>query len=171
VDSLTPLPHYHWGNCSWYPLYRRLGGPQSRSGRYGEEKNLLPLPRIETRLLGRLGAIPTELHISISKYYQWSQNKQDKPKQNTTLFRDLLYNTRMQRVDARQFFAAVTPNCATSELTSHCYVTFYVHYIIYYVKYRGSNKFNKQQNKPVEWPNKLNKISLLLLHFVITKLV
>jgi hypothetical protein len=33
-----------------YPLDRRLGGPQSRSGRCGEEKNLLPLPGIETRL-------------------------------------------------------------------------------------------------------------------------
>jgi hypothetical protein len=30
-----------------YPLYRRLGGPQSRSGRYGEEKNSQPLPELE----------------------------------------------------------------------------------------------------------------------------
>jgi hypothetical protein len=48
-----------------YPLYRRLGGPQSRSGRYEKEKNRLPLPEIELRLLGRLirslVAIPTEL--------------------------------------------------------------------------------------------------------------
>jgi hypothetical protein len=28
------------GNRNLYPLYRRLGGPKSRSGRYGEEKNL-----------------------------------------------------------------------------------------------------------------------------------
>jgi hypothetical protein len=28
---------------SQYPLYRRLGGAQSQSGNYGEEKNLLPL--------------------------------------------------------------------------------------------------------------------------------
>jgi hypothetical protein len=27
---------------SWYSLYRRLGGPQSRSGRDGEEKNSQP---------------------------------------------------------------------------------------------------------------------------------
>jgi hypothetical protein len=32
-----------------YPLNIRLGGPQSRSERCGEEKNLLPLPRIERR--------------------------------------------------------------------------------------------------------------------------
>jgi hypothetical protein len=31
----------------WYPLDRRLGGPQSRSGRGGEEKNSKPPPEIE----------------------------------------------------------------------------------------------------------------------------
>jgi hypothetical protein len=29
-----------------------MGGPQSQTGRYGEEKNLLPLPGMEPRLLG-----------------------------------------------------------------------------------------------------------------------
>jgi hypothetical protein len=33
VVSFTPLSLYRW-----YPLGRRLGGPQSRSGRRGEEK-------------------------------------------------------------------------------------------------------------------------------------
>jgi hypothetical protein len=33
-----------------YPLDRRLGGLQSRSGRGGEEKNSQPLPGIETIL-------------------------------------------------------------------------------------------------------------------------
>jgi hypothetical protein len=37
----------------WYLLHRRLGGTQSRSGRYGEKKNSCPLPRTEPRLLGR----------------------------------------------------------------------------------------------------------------------
>jgi hypothetical protein len=32
-----------------YPLNRRLGGPQSRSGRFGENKNLLSLPEFESR--------------------------------------------------------------------------------------------------------------------------
>jgi hypothetical protein len=48
-----------------YPLYRRLFGPQSRSGRYGEDKNLSSLPGLEPRLLGlpacSLFAIPNEL--------------------------------------------------------------------------------------------------------------
>jgi hypothetical protein len=35
----------------WYPFYRRLGGPQSRSGSCGEEKNFLLLPGIKPRLL------------------------------------------------------------------------------------------------------------------------
>jgi hypothetical protein len=31
------------------PLHRRVGGPQSQSGREGEEKKLRPLPEIEPR--------------------------------------------------------------------------------------------------------------------------
>jgi len=30
--SFTPLPLYPQGTSPWYPLDRRLGGPQSRSG-------------------------------------------------------------------------------------------------------------------------------------------
>jgi hypothetical protein len=37
--SFTPRPHYLRGNHPRYPLDRRLGGPQSRYGRYGKEKN------------------------------------------------------------------------------------------------------------------------------------
>jgi hypothetical protein len=33
----------------WYPLDRRLGGPQRRSGRGGEEKNSQPPPGIEPK--------------------------------------------------------------------------------------------------------------------------
>jgi len=35
------------GKSLWYALDRRLGGPQSRSGRGGEEKNSQPPPGIE----------------------------------------------------------------------------------------------------------------------------
>jgi hypothetical protein len=38
-----------FGKNPQYPLYRRLGGPQSRSGRGGEEKYSLLLPGIEPR--------------------------------------------------------------------------------------------------------------------------
>jgi hypothetical protein len=35
------------GVSPWYPLDKRLGGTQSRSGRGGEEKNSQPTPGIE----------------------------------------------------------------------------------------------------------------------------
>jgi hypothetical protein len=38
----TPLPLYPRGKLTRYQLHRRLGGPQSRSGRYGEEEILDP---------------------------------------------------------------------------------------------------------------------------------
>jgi hypothetical protein len=40
--SFTPLPLYSRGKSPRYPLYRRMGGPQSPSGHCGEEKNLAP---------------------------------------------------------------------------------------------------------------------------------
>jgi hypothetical protein len=40
---------------------RRPGGPQNRSGRCGENKNLLSLPRSETHFLGRVATVPIEL--------------------------------------------------------------------------------------------------------------
>jgi hypothetical protein len=39
VVSFTPWPLYSQVKSPWYPLDRRLGGPQSRSGRGGEEKH------------------------------------------------------------------------------------------------------------------------------------
>jgi hypothetical protein len=39
----------------------RMGGPQSLSGRFREEKNLLLLPGIEPRFPGRSARVPTEL--------------------------------------------------------------------------------------------------------------
>jgi hypothetical protein len=34
-----------------YPLYRKLSGPQSQSGRFGEEKNLLIVPGFESWII------------------------------------------------------------------------------------------------------------------------
>jgi hypothetical protein len=60
----APLPHSQ-GKSPWYPLDRRLGGSQSRSGRGGEEKNIQPPPEIEPynseRPTRNLVVIPTEL--------------------------------------------------------------------------------------------------------------
>jgi hypothetical protein len=47
VVSFTPRPLYPQGKSTCYPLDRRLGGPQSRSGRGGEKKNSQPLPAVQ----------------------------------------------------------------------------------------------------------------------------
>jgi hypothetical protein len=52
VVSFTPLLLYPRGKSPQYPLDRRLGGPQYRSGRRGGEKNLA-LPGIDLRPLRR----------------------------------------------------------------------------------------------------------------------
>jgi hypothetical protein len=47
VFSFTLRPLYPQGESPYYPLGRRLGGPQSRFGHGGEEKNSQPPPGIE----------------------------------------------------------------------------------------------------------------------------
>jgi hypothetical protein len=47
VVSFTPRPLYPQGKSPWHTLDRKLGGPQSRSGRGGEEKNSQPTPGIK----------------------------------------------------------------------------------------------------------------------------
>jgi hypothetical protein len=47
VVSFTPRLLYSHGKSPWYPLSRRVGEPQNRSGRGGEEKNSQPLQRLE----------------------------------------------------------------------------------------------------------------------------
>jgi hypothetical protein len=51
VFSFTPRPLYLQGKNPWYPLDRRLGGPQSWSERGGEEKNSLPLLGLEPPII------------------------------------------------------------------------------------------------------------------------
>jgi hypothetical protein len=51
VVSFTPQPIYHQGKSTWYPLDRRLGEPQSRSGRGGEEKHSQPLLGLEPPII------------------------------------------------------------------------------------------------------------------------
>jgi hypothetical protein len=46
-----PWPLYPQGKSPWYPLDRRLGEPQSRSGCGGEEKNFQPLPGLEIPII------------------------------------------------------------------------------------------------------------------------
>jgi hypothetical protein len=41
-----------WRKSQWYPSNKELGGPQSRSAHFREEKNVLLLPRIGSRFFG-----------------------------------------------------------------------------------------------------------------------
>jgi hypothetical protein len=42
LEAVFSVAHAATVATKRYPLDRRLGGPQSRSGLYGEEKNLAP---------------------------------------------------------------------------------------------------------------------------------
>jgi hypothetical protein len=42
---------YSWGKNPQYPMYRKLGGPQTWCGHHGEEKNLSSLRRIKPNFL------------------------------------------------------------------------------------------------------------------------
>jgi hypothetical protein len=50
-SASCPQPLYPQGKSPWYPLDRRLGGPQSQSGCGGEEKNSQPLPGLKSLII------------------------------------------------------------------------------------------------------------------------
>jgi hypothetical protein len=57
--------------CPEYPLNKKLNGLKSQSGRFGEEKNLLPLLGIEPQILS-CPVIVNELfwlHIAVSSVF------------------------------------------------------------------------------------------------------
>jgi hypothetical protein len=64
VVSFTPRPLYLPGKNPLYPLDRRLGGPHSRSGRGGEEKNSQPPPGIEPENPNRPARSPALYRLS-----------------------------------------------------------------------------------------------------------
>jgi hypothetical protein len=72
VVSFTPRQLYPQGKGSWYPLDRRLSGPQSRYGRGGEEKNSQPLPGLKSPIIQpgaqRYTTELSRLHIYIYIY-------------------------------------------------------------------------------------------------------
>jgi hypothetical protein len=51
VVSFTPRPLFLQGRSPCYPLDRRLGGLQSRSGRGGEETNSQHLAGLEPQII------------------------------------------------------------------------------------------------------------------------
>jgi hypothetical protein len=51
VVSFTTQPLYSRGKSPLYTLDKRLGGPDSRSGRGGAERNSQPLPGLELPII------------------------------------------------------------------------------------------------------------------------
>jgi hypothetical protein len=51
---------------------RDLVGPQSQSGRYGEEKNMLLLPKIEPRFHGRSACSLVSILYELASKYEYS---------------------------------------------------------------------------------------------------
>jgi hypothetical protein len=64
VVSFTARPLYPQRKSPWYPLDRKLGGPQSRSGRGGEEKNSQPPPVTEPQNSDRPARSPELYRLS-----------------------------------------------------------------------------------------------------------
>jgi hypothetical protein len=65
VVSFTPRPLYPEGKRPCFSLEKRLGGPQSRSGRGGEEKNSHPPPGIEPWNSDHPARSPTLCQVNI----------------------------------------------------------------------------------------------------------
>jgi hypothetical protein len=64
VVNITPRPLYPRGKSPRYPFDRRLGGPQNRSGRRGEDKNLVPT--------GTRTPAPSAVQPVASRYTDWA---------------------------------------------------------------------------------------------------
>jgi hypothetical protein len=58
-SASRPRQLYLQGKSLWYTLDRRLDGPQSRSGRGGEEKNFQPLPGLEPPIIQAIAQLYT----------------------------------------------------------------------------------------------------------------
>jgi hypothetical protein len=74
VTNFTFRPLYPQGKSLWYPLDRRLGGPQRRSGCGGEEKNSQSLSGLESPIIQSIAqSYTTELPRLSSKKYNFYQ--------------------------------------------------------------------------------------------------
>jgi hypothetical protein len=81
VVSFTPRPLCLQGKSRWYPLDRKLGGPRSRSGRGGEEKNSQPLPRLEPPIIQPVAQrYTTELYRLLSNRGEGKLYKRKHPR-------------------------------------------------------------------------------------------
>jgi len=65
VASFTPRLLHPQEKISWYPLDRRLGGPQSRYKRGNGEKNSQPLPVLEPSIIQPVAQCYTTEKVAI----------------------------------------------------------------------------------------------------------
>jgi hypothetical protein len=65
-----PRPLYPWGKSPWYPLDRRLGGPQSHLDDV-EKRKFFTLPGLELRTLGHLACIQCTVLKIVGHAFEW----------------------------------------------------------------------------------------------------
>jgi hypothetical protein len=63
------------GKCPWYPLDRRKGGPQNRSGHGGEKKSSQPLPGLEPPIIQTVAQRYTTWAITAPESTEENQEK------------------------------------------------------------------------------------------------
>jgi hypothetical protein len=80
VVSFTPRPLYPQGKSPWYPLDRKLSGPQRHSGR-GEEKNYFLMYKPQIHIINHNFYVLVEYLVTLVFYAC-----------NTKLVLSLLYN-------------------------------------------------------------------------------
>jgi len=109
------LGHLVPGKEPRYPMNRGLGGPQSRPGRYREEKNLLFLFKKERHPLNWKRAIPTSCRFP-QTYFQIITNIFPKPGQyRYPSFRSCMsYTTVTSAKLAERFKTTETVHCIVS---------------------------------------------------------
>jgi hypothetical protein len=124
VVSFTPRPFYPQGKSLWYPMHRRLGGTQSRSGRGGEEKNSQLLPGLEPPIIQPLAQRYTSelsrllpIHYSVPRGMQIVITVTNRTAQNCSFIKVCLYIKCILHV----FVIRVIAPADASLLTKHYY--------------------------------------------------
>jgi hypothetical protein len=105
--SFTTRPLFLWGKSLWYPLDRRLGGPQSRSGRGDEEKNSQPVSQRYTNELSPEKTVaqvlrqrPAGLTNSVVQSPSWEANSRSASQEVSRL----LWNTKFITVSTKAHY-------------------------------------------------------------------
>jgi len=82
VASFMSQPLYRWGKSPWYPLDRRLGGPQSWSVCSGEQgQTLFHIPNFHYHLVKHFKLSPPQLHhirVLAVGHWMWLRNWMDR---------------------------------------------------------------------------------------------